>query len=190
MTMALMPDLSRRCFTLWFWFYRWSYCFSSSHHCLFVWITCCLTLVPNARAELQVGAAIVDITPNQLPVLVNGGMLSRSADSIKTHVNARAIVMDDGNERVGIVVVDSCMLPKFLLDEAKQLASTRTRLKANHILISATHTHTAPSSFGCLGTDPDPVYVPFLRQRLVPLPEEAGHGAARARGPLRLQVNL
>ena len=131
------------------------------------WITCCLTLVPNARAELQVGAAIVDITPNQLPVLVNGGMLSRSADSIKTHVNARAIVLDDGNERVGIVVVDSCMLPKFLLDEAKQLASTRTRLKANRILISATHTHTAPSSFGCLGTDPDPVYVPFLRQRLV-----------------------
>ena len=85
------------------------------------WITCCLTLVPNARAELRVGAAIVDITPNQLPVLVNGGMLSRSADSIKTHVNARAIVLEDGNERVGIVVVDSCMLPKFLLDEAKQL---------------------------------------------------------------------
>jgi len=153
------------------------------------WITCCLTLVPNARAELRVGAAIVDITPNQLPVLVNGGMLSRSADSIKTHVNARAIVLDDGNERVGIVVVDSCMLPKFLLDEAKQLASTRTRLKANRILISATHTHTAPSSFGCLGTDPDPVYVPFLRQRLVEAlvqaekklqPARVGWGVAKA----------
>ena len=129
--------------------------------------TCTFLLVPSARAELRAGAATVDITPQQLPVLVNGGMLSRSVNEIKTHLNARAVVVDDGNERIGLVVVDSCMLPKFLLDEAKKLAATRTQLKPDRILISATHTHTAPSSFGCLGTDPDPTYVPFLRQRLV-----------------------
>ena len=153
------------------------------------WATCTLILMPTAQAELQVGAAIVDITPQQLPVLVNGGMLSRSADAIKTHVNARAIVVDDGTERLGIVVVDSCMMPKFLLDEAKQLAATKTNIKADRILISATHTHTAPSSFGCLGTDPDPAYVPFLRQRLAEAliqaekklqPARVGWGVAKA----------
>ena len=153
------------------------------------WVTCNLILLPPAEAELQVGAAIVDITPQQLPVLVNGGMLSKSADTIMTHVNARAIVIDDGSERVGIVVVDSCMLPKFLLDEAKQLATAKTKLKSDRILISATHTHTAPSSFGCLGTDPDPLYVPFLRQRLVEAliqaekklqPARVGWGVAKA----------
>ncbi len=117
--------------------------------------------------ELRVGAAIVDVTPNQLPVLVNGSMTSRSEEKIKTHVNARAIVIDDGQERIGIVVVDSCMMPRHLLDEAKQLASTRTQLQPDRILISATHTHTAPSSMGALGTNADPNYVPYLRQKLV-----------------------
>lgn len=153
------------------------------------WVACTLACMPSAEAELRAGAAIVDITPQQLPVLVNGGMLSRSANEIKTHVNARAVVVDDGKERLGIVVVDSCMLPKFLLDEAKKLAATKTELKADRILISATHTHTAPSSFGCLGTDPDPAYVPFLRQRLVEAlveaerklePARVGWGVAKA----------
>ena len=53
------------------------------------------------HAELQVGAAVVDVTPDQLPVLVNGGMLSRTVDTIKTRVNARAIVVSDGDHSFG-----------------------------------------------------------------------------------------
>jgi hypothetical protein len=120
----------------------------------------------HAAAELRVGAAIVDATPVQLPVLVNGGMLSRSADQVKTPINARAIVVDDGHERIGIVVVDSCMMPRPFLDEAKQLASERTDIETNRMLIAATHTHTAPSCMACLGTEADPTYVPYLRDRL------------------------
>ena len=33
-----------------------------------------------ARAEFKAGAAAIDITPTKLPVLINGSMLSRSAD--------------------------------------------------------------------------------------------------------------
>lgn len=143
----------------------------------------------SLHAELRVGAARVDVTPDQFPVFVNGGMTSRSAAEIKTRVNARAIVVDDGDERLAIVVVDSCMMPKALLDEAKRLASTRTSLKADRIMISATHTHTAPSSMGALGTDADPAYVPLLRQRLVEAlvaaeqqlqPARVGWGSAQA----------
>ncbi|MCA9131517.1 MAG: hypothetical protein KDA45_00110 [Planctomycetales bacterium] len=119
------------------------------------------------HAELRVGAAKVDVTPDQFPVLINGQMLPNSTDQVVTRVNARAIVLDDGGERLAIMVVDSCLMPRDLLDEAKQLASTRTQLKPERILISATHTHTAPSSFAALGTDADPNYVPLLRQRLV-----------------------
>ena len=108
-----------------------------------------------SSAELRAGAAVVDVTPVQFPVLVNGGMTSRSASKVNTRVNARAIVLDDGRRRLGIVVVDSCMMPRPLLDEAKQLASQRTKIKPDHMLISATHTHTAPASMGCLGTNAD-----------------------------------
>jgi len=120
----------------------------------------------GASAALKVGAAVVDVTPLQFPVLVNGGMLSRSVDTVNTRINARAVVVDDGSERLAIVVVDSCMMPRPLLDDVKALAATRTDIRADRILISATHTHSAPSSLSCLGTDADPNYVPFLRERL------------------------
>ncbi len=120
----------------------------------------------DAFAELKAGAAVVDVTPEQFPVFVNGGMRSRSADKVNTPVNARAIVLDDGQDRLGIVVVDSCMMPRPLLDEAKELAAQRTKIQPDHMLISASHSHTAPASMGCLGTDADPTYVPFLREKI------------------------
>ncbi|MCA9137326.1 MAG: hypothetical protein KDB00_11225 [Planctomycetales bacterium] len=117
--------------------------------------------------SLHVGAAVVDVTPDQLPVLVNGGFLARSADQVKTRVNARAIVLREGDQQIGLVVVDSCMIPQLLLDEVKQRASQRTKLRPDRIMISATHTHTAPSAFAALGTPADPNYVPLLRERIV-----------------------
>ena len=119
-----------------------------------------------AAAELKVGAAITDVSPPQFPVLVNGGFLSRTASEIRTPVQARAIVVDDGQERIAIVVVDSCMMPRPLLDDAKRLAARRTEIAADRMLISATHTHSAPSCMGALGTDADPAYVSFLREKL------------------------
>jgi hypothetical protein len=135
--------------------------------CLFLAVvTSFLWAPPRVEAELKVGAAVLDVTPAKLPVLVNGGMLSRTASTVKTKLHARAIVLDDRCERIAIVVVDSCMMPRPLLDEAKQRATQLTKIRADRIVISATHTHTAPSSMSCLGTNADPSYVPFLRERL------------------------
>lgn len=118
----------------------------------------------TVQAELKVGAASVDITPQAFPVLINGGFYSRQGEPKDIH--ARAIVLDDGETRIAIVVTDSCMLPKDLVDSAKQLAAQRAKIRPDHMLISATHTHTAPSSMGALGTDADPTYVPYLRIKL------------------------
>jgi hypothetical protein len=118
------------------------------------------------RGEFQAGAAVIDITPPKLPVLVNGGMLSRYVDKINTRVNARAIVATDGRTQVAIVVADSCMMSREVLDDAKKLAADKTGIPMDRMLISATHAHSAPSSMGCLGTDPDPNYVPYLKEKL------------------------
>ncbi len=123
-----------------------------------------LMLPLSLQAELNVGAASIDITPQSFPVLINGGFYSRQGEPKNIH--ARAIVLDDGQTRIAIVVTDSCMLPKDLVDSAKQLASQRSKIRPDHMLISATHTHTAPSSMGALGTDADPTYVPYLRIKL------------------------
>jgi hypothetical protein len=121
----------------------------------------------TARAEFRAGAAVVDVSPTWTPIITNGGMLTRSVNAIKTRVHARAIALADAQGQAVIMVVDSCMMDRKLLDEAKSLAAARTGIPADRILISATHTHTAPASMGALGTDPDPAYPPFLRDKLV-----------------------
>ncbi len=123
-------------------------------------------LLGEASAQLRAGAAVVDATPIQFPVFVNGGMASRSLEVVKTNINVRAIVLDDGRLRLAIAVVDSCMMSRSFLDDVKQLASQRTKIRPEHMLISATHTHSAPATMSCLGTDADPTYVPYLREKI------------------------
>ena len=120
-----------------------------------------------ATAEFTAASALTDVTPKQLPVLVNGGMTSRSIDVVKRPIHARSLAFSDGSETLVIVVVDSCMMPRELLDKAKEMASEKGGIPREHILISATHTHTAPSCMGALGTDADPVYSLFLTKKLV-----------------------
>lgn len=120
-----------------------------------------------ADGVFRAGAAVVDVTPQKFPVLVNGGMTSRSLDKVKTPVTARSLVCTDGSQSLAIVIVDSCMMGRQFLDDVKALAAVRTGIPASHMLIAATHAHSAPASMGCLGTDADPDYVPFLRERLV-----------------------
>jgi hypothetical protein len=138
-----------------------------STHLLLSLSAACTLAAASSAADFRAGAAVVDVTPAVLPVLVNGGMLNRSVEKVNTRVNARALALADGKEQIAIVVVDSCMMGKPLLDEAKALAAKRTGIATNHMLISATHAHSAPSAFACLGTDADPRYVPFLRDKLV-----------------------
>ncbi len=118
-------------------------------------------------AEFRAGAAVVDITPTTVPVLVNGGILSRSLSKVNVPLMARAVAWSDGTTNVVVVVVDSCMLPRPLLDKVKSTAAEQTGIAADHIMVSSTHTHTAPSCMGCLGTDADPTYVPFVQEKLV-----------------------
>lgn len=132
-----------------------------------VLLSCLVGLLAlEVRAEFKAGAAVIDVTPRTLPVLVSGYFLTRTVDKVKTPLNARAIVLDDGKERLALVVVDSCMMPRSLLDDAKRLAASRTEIRADRMLISATHTHTAPSCMGLLGTDTDGTYGPYLRERI------------------------
>ncbi|PHS03019.1 MAG: hypothetical protein COA78_19465 [Blastopirellula sp.] len=128
-----------------------------------VLFSCQIAAADETEAPLfQAGAFAVDISPTEFPVIVNGGMYERTASQIRDRLHARCIVLDDGQTRLAIVVVDSCMIPRKLLDEAKELAKKATGIPPNRILISATHTHSAPSVMGCLGSSADERYSKFL----------------------------
>src|SRR5262245_51166819 len=115
-----------------------------------------------AKRVFKAGAYAINVSPLKFPVIINGGMTERTADKITDPLHARCLVLDDGTTKAAIVIVDSCMMPRDLLDEAKQLASRATGIPTSHMLISATHTHSAPSVHGALGSDKDEDYARFL----------------------------
>ena len=82
--------------------------------------------VPDDDKVFRAGAVAVDVSPARLPVLVNGGFLQQKADPVNDRLHARCLVLDDGATRVAIVVVDSCMMPRDLIDRAKDLARDKT----------------------------------------------------------------
>ena len=44
-------------------------------------------------AELRAGASVVDITPRQLPVIINGGFLERSDDRVSDPLQVRCLAL-------------------------------------------------------------------------------------------------
>src|SRR5881394_2284163 len=60
-----------------------------------------------AAPALRAGAFAQDISPTQFPVIVNGGFTEVLATKANDTLHARAIVLDDGKEKIAIVVVDS-----------------------------------------------------------------------------------
>ena len=111
---------------------------------------------PSGPKVFLAGAAVVDVSPRTLPVIVNGGFLEARADTIQDPLSARGLVLDDGVTRLAIVVVDSCGLPRELVDVAKERAGKTTGIPTDRMLVSATHTHTAPSAIACLGSPRTP----------------------------------
>ena len=75
----------------------------------------------EATKVFRAGAFAIDITPLGLPVLVNGGVRERLADQIHARLRARCLVLDDGRIQLAIAVVDSCLIPRSLADEAKAI---------------------------------------------------------------------
>ena len=101
-------------------------------------------ITSHAWAEFRAGAAKADITPQQWPLQMIGSFRERLATKAHDPLHARAIVCDDGQTRLAIVIVDSCLIGRNYIDAAKALAAKRTKIRGDRILVAATHTHSAP----------------------------------------------
>lgn len=134
-----------------------------------------------APPGFRAGAAVVDITPATLPVIVNGGFRQATADRVHDPLTAKCIVLDDGNERLAIVVIDSCMIGRPLADAARELAGREAKVSPARILIAATHTHSAPSLMGCLGSEADERYAATLPALIARAVQQAAERLAPAR---------
>jgi hypothetical protein len=132
-------------------------------------LTFVLSPVSFAAAEptgaFRAGAATSNVTP-ALGTSINGGMTDRRATHVHDELHARCLVLDDGTAKLAFAVVDSCMIPKEIVDSAKAIVAERTGIPADHVLISATHTHESATATPLFQSKPDPAYPKFLAIRI------------------------
>ena len=117
-------------------------------------------------APLKAGAFAQDITPLSFPISVNGNMTNVRATRANDQLHARCLVLDDGTTALALVVCDSCMIPREVIDSAKAQAAKLTAIPTTNIFISATHSHSCPAVGSVFQTDAEVEYAKFLAEKI------------------------
>lgn len=108
---------------------------------LFVWLALPTLLY---SAELQVGTASIDITPDKAVALWGqfGLRLSTKPD---TPLTANVVALQSGEARTTFVSLDLLQLPEVFVEAVRAAVTQKDPLiNVQTIVLTATHTHTAP----------------------------------------------
>ena len=107
-----------------------------------VLLTRCSVLIA-ADTSLRVGVAETDITPpTGFPMA--GYYHERLAEGTIDPLKAKAIVFRDGDTAAALVVCDLIGIATDLSREVKRRVGKETGIPPEHVVVSATHSHTAP----------------------------------------------
>jgi len=95
---------------------------------------------------LRIGWASLDVTPDR-PVILRGQFHVRISDSVRDPLTVTALAIESDDDQCVMVSADRVSVPWDLFDGVRQkLKSLAPGLVPEKVLISATHTHTAPAT--------------------------------------------
>jgi hypothetical protein len=97
----------------------------------------------GAEESIRIGVAETDITPPK-DFLMAGYYHERKATGTHDPLKAKAIVFRDNNREAALVVCDLIGIGIDLSTEVRKRITTKIGIPAAHIVVSATHSHTAP----------------------------------------------
>ena len=111
-------------------------------------VLCCLAVLSASRtfaAEYQVGVSRIDITPQE-PLRLSGyGNRTKPSEGGDTPLYARALVLREGGGLIRVLVsVDTIGFPGDLTVEVAKLLKEKFGIAREDVVISSTHSHTAP----------------------------------------------
>ncbi len=112
---------------------------------------------------LLVGAAIANVTPWLGDGLVGNFGTPPPAKYVHDELHARCFALDDGDTRIGLVVIDNIGISREVLDEAKRQVTEATCLPADRMLMSCTHTHSSVSTKGKNSGQPEQEFSDYQR---------------------------
>ncbi|MBT6852567.1 MAG: hypothetical protein HOA16_15365, partial [Opitutae bacterium] len=88
-----------------------------------------LVLVPATLAEdngLRAGTAVVDVTPQEWPLVLRGSFFPKPAKTSHDPLHVRALAFENGTGRAVIVIVDVIGISRETLDPVKKRAAKAT----------------------------------------------------------------
>src|SRR5687767_3765966 len=100
-------------------------------------VTTCLSA--NAQS-IKAGFAERDITP-EIGMEQPGNYMKQFHRSFHDACKVRAAVFDDGNKRVAIVGIDTLMIPRKVVLEARKEIQARCGITPDSVMIGASHSH-------------------------------------------------
>jgi hypothetical protein len=105
---------------------------------------------PSVAARLRVGFGRRVINPDMSkPVWVAGFAHNRAATKIHDDLKAVAVVIDDGEHRIGIVALDAI---GFFHDEVLAVRqSVPSSARLDYVIVASTHNHSTPDLMGIWG---------------------------------------
>lgn len=153
--------------------------------CLVLLAGCVVWTDSEARAALEVGAAVRVITPETL-LPVSGGLgIPKPATDKRGELTARAVAFRKGDVTVAVVSLDLLGFPSVLGDRVRAKVP---RVPPRNLLIASTHTHSAPDCYafpdGRGGHTGDLKYMDFVCERAA----EAVNAALDRLQPAHLKV--
>jgi len=148
-------------------------------------------------SALFAGAAVTDISPLTSQFLFGYPHADRWSKGVHDPLLCGALYLDDGSTRLLIITNDIIYFDKLLVREIRKAVSRQTGIPPSHIMLSASHTHSAPVIVKPLGKGsyagnaqesnplahphPDPDYLSLLVRQITKAARKAAESAAPAR---------
>jgi neutral ceramidase len=129
---------------------------------------------PEATAQnlsLKVGAAKVDVTPAETA-------LPRNYEGIHDRLHARAIVLNNGTTSAALISLDAGGVSEQIWQNVTRQVESELGIPAKNVLITATHTHSAPGQQAAVYVPKIVESVRLAKQRLAPARVGYGNGVS------------
>ena len=104
---------------------------------------------PAPDSGLRAGIGIADITPPG-GYRMSGYFSERCSLGASDPLKAKALVLEQGSQRLAYVACDLIGLPSEVTATARERIEMRTGIASSDVVIAATHTHTGPLYWGAL----------------------------------------
>jgi hypothetical protein len=107
-----------------------------------------VSAVANAQSKLQAGTGKTDITPPiGTPLAGYGDRMGRPSTGVHDPTEARALVIDNGAEKLAFVAVDHLGFDHGMVERVRAIASESTGIKPDRIFVMSSHTHAGGGAY-------------------------------------------